>query len=413
METQKPPTIENPRPSKLAVIAFIPGSIVGMLIGSTLDNGVRTFEPLVTGESATAGYYDDPFAIVETEGQTSFNELESEKARGNVLSLAEQLLQASQKDDEGAPAPAPTWATNKNGDARRRNLAELANISEKSSSLFEILTQRVAKIQSASQEGSALSRPDGSDDELDEHQDDQRRIDDQSAPESLAKTRVQLAAERHANELEGGTSPLAAVKVLRPDSSGGSLEELLSHLAKSLKNEDYDDRSQAHRLYAAAEGLVHGIYSTRERAQKSLVDMGLKSEPFLVAALKGTKPAVAECALECLRRIGSEMTLESIADMLASDDEGLRLVALRTAQRLEKDEARPFLIAGAKDPSPRVRHRVISYLSWREDSWADTLLHQLSEDTNVTVRMTALETLAEDKSREGTQKSQTKRDHAT
>lgn len=48
METQKPPTIENPRPSKLAVIAFIPGSIVGMLIGSTLDLGVRTFEPLVT-----------------------------------------------------------------------------------------------------------------------------------------------------------------------------------------------------------------------------------------------------------------------------------------------------------------------------------------------------------------------------
>lgn len=36
METQKPPTIENRRLSKLAVIAFIPGSIVGVMISELL-----------------------------------------------------------------------------------------------------------------------------------------------------------------------------------------------------------------------------------------------------------------------------------------------------------------------------------------------------------------------------------------
>lgn len=160
-----------------------------------------------------------------------------------------------------------------------------------------------------------------------------------------------------------------------------------------LKQRFFRDRVEAIKVRKAMDDLLHGSEVARLNALKTLVGLCQVAEPFLIAALKKASPQVAEIALEGLSQIDSDRLVSCISDAFASPDHKLRIVALRVAQRLTDDTARSFLDQGLHDPSEKVKRRALSYLSWRDSSWALARITRLCEDPNPDVKWAALEAL--------------------
>ena len=154
------------------------------------------------------------------------------------------------------------------------------------------------------------------------------------------------------------------------------------------------DRVENLRMRVLMDEFMYGTDAARLDAQQGLVEMGDRAEPFLVACLQGASPALAKLALGGLARIGFERTAECISELMSSADDDVRLVALWAAQQLTDEEARPFFVAVVRDPSPEVRLRAVSYLSWRDSEWAVPVLRGLCHDPEATVSWPALEALA-------------------
>lgn len=153
------------------------------------------------------------------------------------------------------------------------------------------------------------------------------------------------------------------------------------------------DKSEAMQLRKTLDDLLHGSEAVRPDALKSLVSLDQVAEPFLIAFVKTGSPEMVENALDGLSQIGSQRLIDCISNVLASSNPELRIVALRTAQRLENHEAQPFLEQGLRDSDVRVKRRALSYLSWQDSSWALADIRQLCNDPEPDVKWAALKAL--------------------
>jgi hypothetical protein len=160
-----------------------------------------------------------------------------------------------------------------------------------------------------------------------------------------------------------------------------------------LKEHSPRDRVEAARLRKTMGDLLLGSEAARRSALKSLVGLRRVAEPLMVASLQTAPPQVAEIALAGLSQIGSQRLTDCIFDVYASSDPELRIVALRAAQRLTDDEARPFLERGLRDPDTKVKRRALSYLAWHDSPWALAEIRRLCNDHDPEVKWSALETL--------------------
>jgi len=190
---------------------------------------------------------------------------------------------------------------------------------------------------------------------------------------ALCKGEEKKKAKQQTESLEAKSTP-EAVTEEEPRREEEMEQEGLRYapldLEALLKQHFPRDRVEAIKLRKALDDLLHGPEPACLSALKTLVGLGQVAEPFLVASLQVASPQAAEIALEGLSRIDSQRLTGCISDVLASSAPELRIVALRAAQRLRDDEARPFLEQGLRDPSARVKRRVLSYLSWHDSSWA-------------------------------------------
>ncbi len=160
-----------------------------------------------------------------------------------------------------------------------------------------------------------------------------------------------------------------------------------------LKQRYPRDRVQAIRLRKTLDDLLLGSEAARQSALKNLVGLRQVAEPFMVSSLQTASPQVAEIAIAGLSQIGSQRLIGCISDVHASSDPELRMVALRAAQRLADDEARPFLERGLRDPDAKVKRRTLSYLSWHDSPWALAEIKRLCNDPESEVKWAALEAL--------------------
>ena len=130
-------------------------------------------------------------------------------------------------------------------------------------------------------------------------------------------------------------------------------------------------------------------------AQRQILATGAAfAEPVLLAAFQKQSPRLTELALDGLYRLDPEKLEPVIKDLLASDRRELRLAALRAAQWLGDDQARPLFELAATDPSPDVRRRLVCYLSWRGTPWAMFEVRGLCNDESLAVKWAAIGVLA-------------------
>lgn len=160
-----------------------------------------------------------------------------------------------------------------------------------------------------------------------------------------------------------------------------------------LKQHSPQDKGEALRLRKILSDLLLGSEAARWSALQSLVGLRQVAEPFMVASLQAASPEVAEIALAGLSQIGSQRLIGCISDVHTSPDSELRIVALRAAQRLTDEEARPFLARGLRDPNAKVKRRALSYLSWHDSPWALAEIRRLCNDPDPEVKWAALEAL--------------------
>ncbi|MBI5538292.1 MAG: HEAT repeat domain-containing protein [Deltaproteobacteria bacterium] len=160
-----------------------------------------------------------------------------------------------------------------------------------------------------------------------------------------------------------------------------------------LKVLDPGDRVRALEIRVAIDDWLRGSVAARVGALEQLVSLGIRVEPLFVASLRGATPEHAELALEGLRRIDSERLAACIAELLLVDNPEVRIVALRIAQQMSDRIARPLLSRGVEDPDPRVRRRVIPWLSWRQSAWAVERIWELCDDPDPSVKWAALDAL--------------------
>ena len=156
----------------------------------------------------------------------------------------------------------------------------------------------------------------------------------------------------------------------------------------------FDDCMQRVLVRSAVDDFVHGSETARQEALRVLVDLGGVVEPVLMAILQLEWARTTEDALDGLGQIGSPRLMESISRLLSAADEETRLIALRAAHRQSDDLARGFLEHATRDPSPRIRRRVLTYLSWRESTWAIASVRQLCHDADSAVKWAAIAALA-------------------
>jgi hypothetical protein len=160
-----------------------------------------------------------------------------------------------------------------------------------------------------------------------------------------------------------------------------------------LKQHSPRDKVEAMRLRKTLGDLLLGSEAARQSALKSLVGLRQVAEPFMVASLQTASPQLAEIALTGLSQIGSHRLIGCISDVYASSDPELRIVALRAAQRLTDEEARPLLERGLRDPDAKVKRRALSYLSWNDSPWALAEIRRLCNDPEPETKWAALEAL--------------------
>jgi hypothetical protein len=152
-------------------------------------------------------------------------------------------------------------------------------------------------------------------------------------------------------------------------------------------------KSKAIRLSKALDDLLRGSEAARAASVNRLIAMGREVEPILVELARVTDPRIVESALAALRGINSPKLIDSVYEAFTSEDPDFRLVALRAAQQLSDEDARFFLDQALRDPSAKVRRRVLSYLSWCDGSWALAEVHRLCDDPDPEVKWAALEVL--------------------
>jgi HEAT repeat protein len=141
------------------------------------------------------------------------------------------------------------------------------------------------------------------------------------------------------------------------------------------------------------EEFLFGADEVIDRGYATVRSLGAVAEPALRMALSSGNARRIELALDGLAELGSPYLYPSIVALQRSSDGWVRLLALHAAQRLPEDEARRFLVAGARDEAPEVRRRVVSYLSWRQAGWAVEVLQQLAADRDEKVQTAAMEAL--------------------
>ena len=141
---------------------------------------------------------------------------------------------------------------------------------------------------------------------------------------------------------------------------------------------------------AHLDDLLQGTETAHHAAREALVAMGRPiAEPLFVATLRNASPELAESALEGLASLQSRRLRGCIAAVIPSHNPLMRLAALRVAQRLRGDAARPFFVHAVLDSSPEVRRRAILYLSWRDSDWSSAALRALCSDPESSVKWAA------------------------
>ena len=160
-----------------------------------------------------------------------------------------------------------------------------------------------------------------------------------------------------------------------------------------LASQPQRDRVEALKLRVAVIEFSKGQKEAVINAQQDLISIGRDAEPFFVAVLERDDPMIVELALDGLARIGSALFIPCLAEVFSSPISDVRLIALRSLQRLEDEEAKPLFTRAASDPSPEVRMRVVSYLTWRRSLWAMELVRELCDDLKPQVKWAAIEAM--------------------
>jgi hypothetical protein len=142
-------------------------------------------------------------------------------------------------------------------------------------------------------------------------------------------------------------------------------------------------------LRIALDDWNHGSGDARKTAVEVLASVA-PAESLFVELLVGADASQTEDALRGLALLGSERLFSCLRTTAQSPEPEVRIAALRAVQRMDSDEAIKILARAAKDPSPRVRRRVVNWLCWRNDAWVQDLVWDMCHDDDPTVRWAAL-----------------------
>ena len=167
----------------------------------------------------------------------------------------------------------------------------------------------------------------------------------------------------------------------------GTIEEL-------LQSRPSENRLETVKLRAAVERLCHGSEAERADAIRVLLSLGARGSSLLVAALETLPLPSATQALEGLARTQPAGLASCLADLLGAQNPELRLLAVRWADRLDDEQAKPLLKRALADAHPELRRRALTYVGWRRSLWAQTDVLVLCRDPDPEVEWAALETLA-------------------
>jgi HEAT repeat protein len=182
-------------------------------------------------------------------------------------------------------------------------------------------------------------------------------------------------------------APAAPARGWKAHETATSIDSWLDSLALA-------DLSQQVQMRSAVDDLVRGSELVRRSAARLLVSLGLAAEPVFVECARSASPMVVETCLESLSELGSKWLVQLLPHIAASQDEALRLVALRVVQHLALEVRKPLLLGALRDPQPTVRRRALTYLGWQHASWAKAEILRLCYDADPTVKWAALESLA-------------------
>ncbi|MCP4678543.1 MAG: HEAT repeat domain-containing protein [Deltaproteobacteria bacterium] len=211
----------------------------------------------------------------------------------------------------------------------------------------------------------------------------------------IGQLSVQLkAAAVKVDEMVGNDSTVKQATAPRVDDakrSGKKPEStekprFTTEIDRLLRGNTALSRVQSTMLNAAVNDFWFGQLEARQAALRTMLRMDGFAEPFFVALAKEGRHPVAEIALEGLHRISSVQLVPCIQYVFDSPEFELRLTALRAVQCLSDEVARPLLTEAMKDRSIAVRRRALSYLSWRDSSWALALVREGSFDEEVSVK---------------------------
>lgn len=232
-----------------------------------------------------------------------------------------------------------------------------------------------------------------------------RRSDPQSEPPArLHAPGTREEVRRKADPSAGRQAPAPEPPAAAPNpgrrsgqpAHGSSLAHPMLDAKTLIENHPFKDRvASMDDLRPTLEKFLHGPHEVRTTAKQALVRKGRAiAEPIFVAVLRASSPDLTRLALEGLADVRSERLRGCIAAVIAAHDPELRLAALRVAQQLPGETARPFFAHAALDSDATIRRRAVLYLSWRRSDWAAAALRALCEDREQSVRWAAMRALA-------------------
>jgi HEAT repeat protein len=210
---------------------------------------------------------------------------------------------------------------------------------------------------------------------------------DQEAVERDPRLQSMTSAQMSDREAETGSANQVTISDKEP------MKNTKVDIKALLKRYAPQGKSKAIRLSKALDDLIRGSKAARAASIETLIKMGREAEPILVVLVKATDLQIVEAALAGLSGINSPKLIDSICEVFSSEDADFRLVALRAAQQLGDDQVRYFFEQALRDPSAKIRRRVLSYLSWCDGSWALAEVHRLCDDPDLEVKWAALEVL--------------------
>lgn len=150
---------------------------------------------------------------------------------------------------------------------------------------------------------------------------------------------------------------------------------------------DEAELSEAQIRTVAKDLLIHDDPKIRARASEKLHQQGERAVPVLKAiGVAAGDIALRRAVIGVLVSLDQDAAGQVLDAMMADEDEGIRIYAVRTATTFEHPSARSVLAKGIEDPSPSVRSVATAAAGSAGMTGAAEVLRKAAEDENPAVR---------------------------